>query len=226
MKLCCLTSFKLTTESEKQLKEYSRLAAIYDQKWSFYIEATTRETLKRVTLTPTDQLLDVGCGSGTLLQRLSERYPKVNLSGIDPVSPMLEIARQRLPERVKLYQGWAQRLPFEAEQFDIIISCNMFHYLQEPVLALREMRRVLRPSGKLVITDWCHDYLTCRLLDGFLRWLNRAHFKTYGKQECVQLLKETDQVVLNVDRYKINWFWGLMTVYSVKDNEMSNPDNT
>jgi len=53
-----------------------------------------------------------------------------------------------------------------------------------------------------------------QLSEGFF---GKNELQNLCKQECVQLLKETDQVVLNVDQYKINWFWGLMTVHSVKD---------
>jgi ubiquinone/menaquinone biosynthesis C-methylase UbiE len=45
------------------VKEYSRLAEVYDTKWSFSVEATTRETMRRLSLRPTDRLLDVGCGN-------------------------------------------------------------------------------------------------------------------------------------------------------------------
>ena len=78
------------------LAEYARLAAQYDCKWSFYIDATTRETLKRICPHPGDALLDVGCGTGTLLQALSSAFPSAKLTGIDPSSAMLDVARAKL----------------------------------------------------------------------------------------------------------------------------------
>lgn len=198
------------------MKEYSRLAEVYDKKWSFYTEATTSETLTRFSLHPADRLLDVGCGTGLLLDRLSGIHPDKQLFGIDPVPAMLDVARRRLSPSIELHQAWAAHLPFEEEQFDVVISCSMFHYIHKPMEALREMKRVLRPNGLLVITDWCDDFFTCKICDLYLRLFNRAYFKAYSKRGCIRLLKEAGYSVKSIDRYKINWLWGLMTIKAIR----------
>lgn len=196
--------------------EYARLATDYDRRWSFYIEATTGATLARLTLRPAERLLDVGCGTGALLRCLARSHPAAHLAGVDPVPEMLEIARRKLPAPVELREGWAERLPFDARKFDVVVSCNVFHYVQNPIEALREMDRVLRPGGRLIITDWCDDYLACRLCDLYLRLFSRAHVKIYGARECARRLQEAGYLQVNIDRYKINWLWGLMTAKATK----------
>lgn len=191
--------------------EYARLAETYDAKWSFYVDATTRETLRRLRLRPHDQVLDVGCGTGALLAKLSLVHPASRISGIDPVPEMLAIARHRLPTPVRLSNAWAEDLPFAAGQFDVVISCNMFHYLRQPVLALQEIQRVLRPGGRLLITDWCHDFVSCRLCGLYLRRLKHAPITLYRTRQCRQLLETCGYRVEDIDRYKISWLWGLMT---------------
>ena len=199
------------------VEEYARLAPEYDKKWSSYVEATTRETISRLDLQPADQVLDVGCGTGALLQRLSAVHPAGQLSGVDPVPEMLAVARRRLSSEIKLREGWAEHLPFSAEQFNIVVSCNMFHYIRHPEAALHEIGRVLRPGGQLVITDWCDDFLACRFCGLYLRLFNQAHFKIYRERECVRLLKEAGYAIVSIDSYKINWLWGLMTIAAKKD---------
>lgn len=208
-----------TPPPEKQnpvVDEYSRLAEDYDSKWSFYVDATTRETMARLSVGPTDRVLDVGCGTGALLHQLARIYPQAHLAGVDPVPEMLAVARRRLPPSVDLREGWAERLPFADGSFDVVVSCNMFHYIRKPIAALNEMGRVLRSGGALVITDWCDDYLACRVCDLYLRLFRPAHFKVYREGECLHLLEEAGHTHVDIERYRISWLWGVMTAKVTK----------
>ena len=64
---------------------------------------------------------------------------------------------------------------------------------------------MLRSGGQLVITDWCDDYVACRLCSAYLR----QH--VFSRTECVALLEQSGFRVVRIDRYKISWLWGLMT---------------
>ena len=191
--------------------EYAKAARHYDEKWAFYVEATTRETLRRLPLNAASRVLDVGCGTGELLRRVRANVPDAVLAGLDPVPEMLDVAREKLSGRDDLRVGYADRLPWNAGTFDVVVSCNMFHYISEPLRALREMARVLRPTGALVLTDWCDDYFACRICNLYLRLTNRAFYKTYRQAECLELLKVAGYEVQSFERYKISWLWGLMT---------------
>lgn len=191
--------------------EYAKAAKHYDEKWAFYVEATTRETLRRLPLAAASRVLDVGCGTGELLRRVRANVPDAVLAGLDPVPEMLDVAREKLSGRDDLRVGYADRLPWNAGTFDVVVSCNMFHYISEPLTALREMARVLRPTGALVLTDWCDDYIACRICNLYLRLTNRAFYKTYRQAECLELLKVAGYEIQSFERYKISWLWGLMT---------------
>lgn len=191
--------------------EYAKAAKHYDEKWAFYVEATTRETLRRLPLNAASRVLDVGCGTGELLRRVRANVPDAVLAGLDPVPEMLDVAREKLSGRDDLRVGYADRLPWNAGTFDVVVSCNMFHCISEPLTALREMARVLRPTGALVLTDWCDDYIACRICNLYLRLTNRAFYKTYRQAECLELLKVAGYEVQSFERYKISWLWGLMT---------------
>src|SRR5712692_8456050 len=71
-------------------------------------------------------------------------------------------------------------------------------------------------GGRVVITDWCDDYVACRLCNVYLRLTSKAHYKTYRQAECAALLKEAGHALARIERYKINWLWGLMTAVAEK----------
>jgi len=165
---------------------------------------------------PAGRLLDVGCGTGALLQTLGHTHPELDLVGVDPVPEMLAVARRRAPSATALSRAWAEALPFADDTFDLVVSCNMFHYIRQPAAALREMSRVLRPGGALLITDWCDDYLACRVCDWWLRRFSPAHVKVYRERECLRMLREGGFPNARIERYKINWLWGMMTANATK----------
>jgi ubiquinone/menaquinone biosynthesis C-methylase UbiE len=198
------------------LTEYSRLAEGYDNRWSRYVEASTRETMKRLTVRADDRVLDVGCGTGALLRKLSLAHPDVRLAGVDPVPAMLDVARRQLPPSVELCEGWAERLLYADKTFDVVVSSSVFHYVRRPVAALQEMHRVLRDGGELVITDWCDDYLACRVCNWYLRLTSEAYVGAYSTRHFARLVENAALGKASIERYKISWFWGLMTIKLVK----------
>ena len=198
-------------EETSVIREYSGLAPTYDVRWASYITATLRETLKRLDIKPTDRMLDIGCGTGSLLQAISTKHPSINLIGLDISREMLTIGCNKQINKCNFITGQAQCLPFRSKSFDVVVSCNAFHYWRNPEACLREIARVLKPQGRIVITDWCDDYVACKICDLFLRMFNRAHFKTYRKDACERLLRDTGYGNVRIERYKINWLWGMMT---------------
>jgi ubiquinone/menaquinone biosynthesis C-methylase UbiE len=112
------------------------------------------ELVDELKLSKGSAVLDAGCGPGYLLEVLARRGFQV--SGMDGSSRMLESAEVRLRAAqaefpFTLKQGDIERLPFEDAQFDLVLSTGVIEYLQGDANALREMHRVLRPGGHLVL---------------------------------------------------------------------------
>lgn len=204
--------------------EYARLAQQYDRRWSFYVNATVEKTLNHLEIKPRERILDLGCGTGVLIQRLLQVAPASEVVGIDASAEMLEIAKHKLPESVDLKLGSADNLPFASNYFDIVVSTSAFHFFRSPSQALQEAKRVLKPNGRLVITDWCYDYLTCKVCDFFLRCFHPAHLRTYGVAEFQGMMEDEGLQEIAIlsegcanERYKIDGFWGMMTATAVKE---------
>ena len=191
--------------------EYAGLARHYDRRWARYVEATTARTLARIDPKPGDRVLDIGCGTGTMLGALRRRFPDTALSGVDLSPEMLARARAKLPAEVGLARARAESLPFADGSFELAISTSVLHFVLHPEAALREIGRVLAPGGAVVITDWCDDFLACRLCDAALRLFGRGHFHTYGGEECARMLRAAGLACIEVERYKVSMLWGMMT---------------
>jgi SAM-dependent methyltransferase len=116
----------------------------------------------------------------------------------------------------RLIGGDAENLPLQAAQFDVVFSTSSLHLWPNRQRALREIDRVMQPNGRLVITDWCDDFLACRLCDAFLHWRDPARPRVVSRDECGALLDENGFRVMSIDRYKISRLWGLMTVVARK----------
>ncbi|RLA34104.1 MAG: hypothetical protein DRR11_03820 [Gammaproteobacteria bacterium] len=203
-----------TQQTEKLLKEYTAIAATYDRRWSAYLDASLSMTLEVVSDLPATRVLDIACGTGLLLKSLAERVDHPELVGIDRVPAMLDAAKENIGKQATLLEGEAENLPFDDAGFDLITSTNALHYFPDAIAALQEMRRVISPSGNLVITDWCRNYFWMRLLNRLLPWTQHAHVHTFTTAELEHQLSQSGFKVVGKTRKKIDWFWGLMTVHA------------
>lgn len=102
-------------------------------------------------LGPGTRYCDVGCGAGMAALLASERGAMV--SGIDAAQSLLEIARERVPN-ADFHLGDLEELPFHDATFDFVTGFNAFQFAADPAAALREAKRIAKPSGRIVVLTW------------------------------------------------------------------------
>lgn len=101
-----------------------------------------------------DNVLEVGCGTGILTRELIPLVSEPGrVTGLDLSDSMLAVARQQCPD-VAFQQGDVCELPFEDASFDIVMGQFMLMFVPEPEKGLTEIKRVLRPGGRVVLSVW------------------------------------------------------------------------
>lgn len=101
-----------------------------------------------------DKVLDVACGTGIVARNAVARVgSEGSVVGVDLSESMLQVAERTAP-LVDWHLGDAQNLPFESESFDVVLSQAGLMFFPDPVGAVTEMRRVLRPGGRLAVQVW------------------------------------------------------------------------
>ena len=110
------------------------------------------------------RIIDVGCGFGAVNLILAKQFVDSEIVGIDLSEPLLRLARKAaqeagVGERVRFEKADAQELFYEDNTFDVVISTNMVHLVQEPIRMLNELERILVRGGHLLVADLRRSWL-------------------------------------------------------------------
>jgi SAM-dependent methyltransferase len=126
-----------------------------------YLVTPPRRTADRLELSSTDHVLEVGCGPGFFSPVIAKRLSSGGLILLDIQRPMLDLASARMKShRIANFTcvcGDARSLPFRANTFDVIMMVTVVGEVGDQNAAIREAARVLRPNGRLSITEALGD---------------------------------------------------------------------
>ena len=171
--------------------------------WNRRNAALNAATFDALALDPDDRVLEVGFGGGWLLRRMAAVVENCDVSGVDISETMVSLARRRLFSQIatgsiRLFQARAETLPFLDNGFDKICSVNSMFYWDDQQVGLAELRRILRPGGRLVLCLTRKSDLETRRFARNLTLLD--------EHQLVHLLEKTGFSLLEVkrltDRYR------------------------
>ncbi len=141
--------------------EYFRqIAGSWDEISAGYFGKAVRETaIAKAYLRPEMAIADIGAGTGFLAAGLAPLVKRVYV--VDGSAEMLDVARENLSafDNIEFHKADGASLPFPDESLDAVFANMYLHHMVDPLAAIREMVRILRPGGRLVITDMdSHPY--------------------------------------------------------------------
>lgn len=179
---------------------------------SYFIESFTNKAPQEV--------LDIGCGTGTLSMMIKSQYPNTIITGLDGDSQILEIAERKMIEsgtKIQFVNGLSYKIPFPDNHFDIVTSTLMIHHLsnEDKHRTFKEVYRVLKPGGEFNIADWGKPnniatrllFYSVQLLDGFATTRDNVkgllpHYLTDDGFVKVQEMKKFNTIGGSISIYK------------------------
>lgn len=177
---------------------FDRVAPEWDNmRQGFFTEEVRDEVLRRVQPRPEMRVVDVGCGTGFLAEGLAGLVAQVHC--VDTSARMLEQAREHLASHrnVSFHLCVGTDLPMAEDSVEAVVACMYLHHVSDPPEALREMARILRPGGRLVLADLDEhgeEWMRAEMADvwlGFSRptireWMEKAGLEEVGVECCGQ----------------------------------------
>ncbi|MFN3407381.1 MAG: class I SAM-dependent methyltransferase [Limisphaerales bacterium] len=122
--------------------------------------ADTVRLLQHAPFKPTDVVLDVGMGDGTISRSIAARVSKVVGTGLDTLSYKIDPEALKR-ERIEVVECWVEKMPFPDATFDGAVMSHVLEHCLNVGLALQEVRRVLKPGGLLCVAVPPSDPLVC-----------------------------------------------------------------
>jgi len=190
---------------------YERFASVYNAMFGPILHAGRREAMRELPLHPRDEILEVGIGTGLT----ATLYPdECQVTGIDLSDAMLQEASQHVGAHgrtnIRLRQMDAARLDFPDESFDVVYAAYVISVVPDPVAVLKEMRRVCRAGGHIVLLN--HFLSTRPIQSAIERWLSpltaRAGFR--ADLDLSILLAQAGLQAMSVRKVNTPKIWSLV----------------
>lgn len=153
----------------------------------WYWDYRDEKILERIGLEK--KIVDLGCGEGILLEKLIQRFPDANVLGIDPSPENVSICRKH---GLDVYAGSAYELPLESASVDCVLFIEVIEHLKNPELAIREIYRVLKKEGRLILLSPNDSvFKLARLLTFKFKeaFYDAGHVKQWHPAEMIKFLK-------------------------------------
>lgn len=180
-------------------------------RWASQLKTTIAWALEPLALAEDDRVLEVPCCSGELIDRVFNRWPTVEIIGVDASLPRLAQAMQKnFGSGVYLLQAAIDRLPLESGTVDAVVCTAALHRLSQPAAVLAEIHRVLKPGGPLLLMDWCHDYPLQKGREWGRRLTLQDLVGVHSAKGSTRLIAQAGFTVKLADQARISWRWAMM----------------
>lgn len=195
----------MSSHRARILDQFTRQAVPFSQSPSVSNQEALDFIVRSAGAGPADTVLDVACGPGLLVCAFARVVR--HATGIDITPAMLEQARKAQQEQELANVSWKQgdvtQLPYPDEHFSIVSCRFVFHHLEEPLIVLKEMKRVTKRGGWVVVADMAPAPEKAAALDEEEKLRDPSHVRALPEQELLALFDEAELSRPHVGRYRV-----------------------
>lgn len=194
-----------TDNRELIIDQFTRQAAQFARSPLVNAENLLARIMEAAEIRPNDLALDCGCGPGVVACAFAEKLR--HATGVDLTLAMLEQACALQAERGLCNVAWVRgdcyALPFAAGQFSLVFSRFTLHHLPDPAAAVREMARVCRAGGRIVLADLSPAADKAEALDAMERFRDPSHVRLLPPPELIGLLTKAGFAVRRLQAMRL-----------------------
>jgi ubiquinone/menaquinone biosynthesis C-methylase UbiE len=193
--------------SHQQLvrEEFSRQAEAMTHAPAFSADAVLSRFKALIAPKASGVMLDLACGPGILLASLASTM-RLNV-GVDLTPKMIQIARAKCPAaglaNTRFVESFAEQLPFATAAYDCVVTRLSIHHFLDPLIVLREVKRILKPDGVLAIADLIssNDPTEARLHNALEQLRDPSHIRMLPENELLTVVTEAGFRVVSTDHW-------------------------
>lgn len=146
-----------------------------------------------------NSIVDAGTGTGDFIAVLNEVFPNSEISGFDPNSESIAIAKEKYP-KIKFFEMGVESIDFEDSTFDLASISMALHHVPDVQNSLKELQRLVKPGGWIIVNELYSDNLnqaqvTHKLYHHFRSKIDRligvSHNETFKKDEIIKMVKDS-----------------------------------
>lgn len=195
----------MDSHGSRILDQFTRQAVPFSQSPSVSNQKALGLIVRSSEARPLDTVLDVGCGPGLLACAFAREVR--HATGIDLTPAMLDQARKTAQEQQLTNLSWQQgdvmQLPYPSAHFSIVSSRFVFHHLEQPLIVLKEMVRVCKPGGRIVVADMAPAPEKADALNAEERLRDPSHVRALPEEELRELFANANLPEPVVNHYRV-----------------------
>ena len=157
--------------------------------------------IEEFSYSPVKDIIDLGTAEGKMLDIIKQKLPRTHCVGVEYNKELIEFGKNKYPN-IEFFQGDIQSLDFTDNSFDVVMATAVIEHVPDPLKALKEAKRILRPKGILILTSPDPFWEHLATIVGHLK--DDQHNFVMNLHQLSQLSKDAGLTVLKTQKFMLS----------------------